>query len=162
MGRLYSNGMTTVEFAIVAVVLFTMIFAVFEVGRGFYVYAMLDEVTRRGARVAAVCPINDSAIPQLAVFNASGDASSSNLVNELTPANVQIDYLDANGNVVGTPTTPEGFIQIRYVRARIVGYNHTVAVPFLTSFTNIQMPAFDAILPRESLGIPRDGAVTTC
>ncbi len=76
----YSKGTTTVEFAIVGALLFIMIFGVFEVGRGYYVYSMLDEVTRRGARLAAVCPINDPAISRRAIFNGSNDSSTSSLV----------------------------------------------------------------------------------
>lgn len=156
------KGTTTVEFAVVAVILLTMIFGAIEIGRGYYVFSMLDEVTRRGARLAAVCQVNDSAIPQLAIFNASGDASSSSVIEDLTPENVKIDYLDAKGDVVNTPATNPGFGQIRYVRARIVGYTHRVVVPFVMGRSGIEMPAFDAVLPRESLGIQRDGAITAC
>ena len=53
------RGITTVEFAIVGLLLFTMIFGVIEVARGYYVYTMLGDVARRGARLAAVCPVND-------------------------------------------------------------------------------------------------------
>lgn len=156
------QGTTTVEFAIVAAVLFMMIFGVFEVGRAYYVYSMLDEVTRRGARLAAVCPVNDPAIAQMAVFNASGDASASGLVMGLTPGHVVIDYLDAGNGVVTAPTDLPGFMQIRYVRARVVGYQHNVAVPFVAGLASIQMPEFETILPRESLGVPREGAITPC
>lgn len=156
------QGATTVEFAIVAAILFIMIFGVFEVGRAYYAYSMLDEVTRRGTRLAAVCPINDPAIAQMAVFNASGDAGTSNLVTGLAPGHVVIDYLDAGNNVVSTPADPISFMQIRYVRARIVGYQHNISVPFVAGLTSIQMPEFESILPRESLGVPREGAITPC
>jgi len=156
------KGSTTVEFAIVAAVLFIMIFGVFEVGRGYYTYSMLDEVTRRGARLAAVCPINDPAIAQMAIFNASGDGSNSNLVIGLTPGHVVIDYLDDASNVVATPADPANFLQIHYVRARVVGYQHDVSLPFIVGLTSVVMPEFESILPRESLGIPREGAITPC
>ena len=156
------KGSTTVEFAIVAAVLFIMIFRVFEVGRGYYTYSMLDEVTRRGARLAAVCPINDPAIAQMAVFNASGDSSGSNLVIGLTPGHVAIDYLDDANNVVATPADPANFLQIRYVRVRVVGYQHDVSLPFVVGLSSVTMPEFESILPRESLGIPREGAITPC
>jgi Flp pilus assembly protein TadG len=157
-----TRGTTTVEFAIVAAVLFSMIFGVLEVARGYYVYAMLDEVSRRGARLAAVCPVNDPAVPQLSVFNASGATGQSPLVNGLSPDNVVIDYLDANNNVVGDPTNPANFVQIRYVRARVVGYVHDIAVPFVAGMGSITMPQFQTVLPRESLGVPREGAITPC
>lgn len=160
MIRRWQKGITTVEFAIVAAVLFMMIFGVLEIARGYYVYSILDEVARRGSRLAAVCPVNDPAVPQLAVFNPSGDGSDSPLVKGLSPANVVVDYLDASAAVVSNPATT-GFAQIRYVRARIIGFQHTMIVPFGT-ITTIQMPEFESILPRESLGIPREGAITPC
>ena len=162
MNARHEKGTTTVEFAIVASVLFVMIFGVFEVGRGYYVYSMLDEVTRRGSRLAAVCPINDPAIAQMAVFNASGDGAASSLVSGLTPANVVIDYLDAANGVVATPADPASFVQIRYVRARIVNFQHQISIPFVAGMASVQMPEFESVLPRESLGVPRDGAITPC
>jgi Flp pilus assembly protein TadG len=156
------KGTTTVEFAIVAAVVLTMIFGVLEIGRGYYVDAMLDDVARRGARLAAVCPINDPAIAQMAIYNDSGNASDSPLVNGLTPGHVVIDYLDDNNGVVTTPTDPIQFGEIRYVRARVIDYSHTIIAPFVGGGTSIQMPEFVSILPRESLGIPREGAVTPC
>lgn len=155
-------GATTVEFAIVAAVVFTMMFGVIEVSRGYYVYSMLDDVARRGARLAAVCPVNDPAVPRLAIYNDSGDAGESDLVRGLTPAHVVIDYLDGANGVVATPGDPANFMQIRYVRARIVGFEHPIILPLLAGLTNVQMPEFVSILPRESLGIPREGAVTPC
>lgn len=161
MNRWQQKGLTTVEFAVVGAVLFMMIFGVLEIGRGFYVYSMLDEVARRGSRLAAVCPVNDPAVPQLAVFNASGDGAESSLVNGLLPTNVVIDYLDENAAVVADPGA-SGFSRIRYVRARVVGFQHRLMVPFVESLATIQMPEFESILPRESLGIPREGSITPC
>jgi hypothetical protein len=162
MSYYHQKGTTTVEFAIVATLVLTMIFGVIEVGRGYYVYSMLDDVARRGARLAAVCPINDPAISQMAIYNESGVSSESRLVNGLTPAHVLIDYLDANNGVVTTPTDPEKFIEIRYVRARVVNYTHSIIAPLIGNGGNIQMPQFESILPRESLGVPREGAITPC
>ena len=107
------SGVTTVEFAIVGLVLMAMIFGIFEVSRGYYTAAMLDEVTRRGARVAAVCPVGDPAIAQLAVLNASGDSGRSRFVRDLLPAHVVVDYLDAAGAVVANPADAASFLQIR-------------------------------------------------
>ena len=155
-------GTTTVEFAIVAAVLMMMMFGVFEVARAYYVYATLEEVTRRGSRLAAVCPVGDPAISQLAVFNASGGAGESQLVRGLVPDHVVIDYLDADGAVVNQPAELANFVRIRFVRARVVGYEHNMNVPFVAGLSRFQMPEFVAILPRESLGVPREGAITPC
>ena len=156
------RGITTVEFAIVGLVLFIMIFGVIEVARGYYVYTLLGDVARRGARLAAVCPVNDPAVSQMAIYNASGNTGESSLVKGLVPANVVIDYLDASGSVVATPSEPANFLQIRYVRSRVVGFEHALVVPFVTGVSSITMPEFSSILPRESLGVPREGVITSC
>jgi Flp pilus assembly protein TadG len=156
------RGITTVEFAIVGLVLFIMIFGVIEVARGYYVYTMLGDVARRGARLAAVCPVNDPAVPQMAIYNASGNTAESGLVKGLVPANIAIDYLDANGTIVTTPGDPANFSRIRFVRSRVVGFEHALIVPFVSGVSSITMPEFSSILPRESLGVPREGVITSC
>jgi Flp pilus assembly protein TadG len=156
------RGATTVEFAIVGLVLMVMIFGVFEVGRAYYTAAMLEEVTRRGARLAAVCPINDPAIAQLAILNASGDTGNSQLINGLAPGNVVIDYIDEDNAVVADPGSTAGFLTIRYVRARISGFTYQLSVPFVAGIATLPMPEFTYLLPRESLGVPREGAITPC
>jgi hypothetical protein len=156
------RGATTVEFAIVGLVLMVMIFGVFEVGRAYYTTAMLEEVTRRGARLAAVCPVNDPAIPQLAILNASGDAGTSRFISGLSPANVTIEYIDEANAVVADPTTLTGFLSIRYVRARITGFTYQLSVPFVSGIATLPLPEFTYLLPRESLGVPREGAITPC
>ena len=161
-GRRQQIGIATVEFAIAGAALMFMIFGTFEIGRGFYTAAILDEITRRGARLAAVCPVNDPAISQLAIMNASGDAGASRFVIGLTPANVTVDYLDAGGAVVSNPGDTGGFQQIRYVRARITGFSYQVSLPGVAGLASLIMPDFEHIIPRESLGIPRDGSITPC
>jgi len=156
------SGTTTVEFAIVGLVLLVSILGVFEVARGYYTAAMLDEVTRRAARLAAVCPVNDPAVPQLAIMNASGDASASRFVNGLQPANVAIDYLDDSNAIVPNPSDLSGFLQIRYVRARITGFTYQVNLPFVAGLASLTMSDFVHVLPRESLGVPRAGVITPC
>ncbi len=155
MKRYRQHGLSTVEFALVAGVLFILIFAVIEVGRGFFVASVLDEATRRGARMAVVCPINDPAIFQAAAFNNA-------VVPDLDAGDISVEYLDGNGGIVGTPADPAGFRLIRYVRVRVVGYQHQMFIPFATALAPFFMPQFVTVLPRESLGIPRTGAITPC
>ena len=141
------------EFALVAAVLFTMIFGVIEVARAFFVSSALDEATRRGARMAAVCPINDAAIFQAAAFNNA-------LIPDLDAGDITVEYLNSAGAIVGNPVDPAGFRLIRYVRVRVVGYQHQMIIPFVS--TLIIMPEYATVLPRESLGIPRQGAIVPC
>lgn len=136
------KGVALVEFAIVAAALMVILFAVMEFGRLLYTYSVLNEGTRRASRLAAVCPVNDPAIAAAVGFaNPPGFTSS----------NVDLDYLDQNGAVVGSPASAAGFATIRYVRVQITGYTHSLLIPFL--YQNITVPAFATTLPRESLGV---------
>ncbi len=155
MNRYRQHGLSTVEFALVAAVLFMLILAVIEVGRGFFVASALDEASRRGARMAAVCPVNDPAIFQAAAFNNA-------LIPDLDASDIVVEYLDGAGANVGAPGTAAGFRLIRYVRVRVVGYQHQMFIPFVTALGPFFMPEFAAVLPRESLGIPRTGVITPC
>ena len=153
----HQQGVATVEFAIIGMVAMVALFAVFEIGRAFFVFNALEEATRRGSRVAVVCEVNDAAIAEIAVFNASGGGASSPLVAGLTTGNVQVSYLDDAGAVIGDPLGNYG--QIAYVRVRIVNFQHQLLIPLFTrTFT---MPQFSTVLPRESLGVSREG-VTPC
>jgi len=147
------TGLSTVEFAFVAAVMFTMIFGVIEVARAFFVTSALDEATRRGARMAAVCPINDPAIFQAAAFDNA-------VLPDLDAGDIAVEYLDNSGAVVGSPATLAGFRQIRYVRVRVVGFQHQMFIPFVSAL--FVMPEYATVLPRESLGIPREGTIVPC
>ncbi len=55
------RGLTTVEFAICGTVFLIFLFGVIETGRMLFTWNALDEMTRRAARLAAVCPIGSLA-----------------------------------------------------------------------------------------------------
>ncbi|NIL94127.1 MAG: pilus assembly protein [Woeseiaceae bacterium] len=152
--RRRQRGLAIVEFAIVAAVLFILIFAVIEVGRAFFVAATLDEAARRGARMAVVCPVNDPAISQAAAFDNA-------VIPDLDASDISVEYLSIAGNPLGSPATTD-FRQIRFIRVAVVGYQHQMFIPFATALLPFTMPDFTTVLPRESLGIPRTGAITPC
>ena len=156
------RGLTTVEFSIVGSVLFVVLFAIIEFGRTMYVINVLTEATRRGARLAAVCPVNDPYPAQGAVFAYGG--SNSAVVAGLTTANVVIEYLDDNGNVISSPSpnfadTATNFDTIRYVRAQIVNFSMQLMIPFFDP--TVSLSGFAATIPRESLGVPRTWPANT-
>lgn len=144
------RGMTTVEFSIVGVVLFLVLFGVIEFGRAMYVVNVLTEATRRGARLAAVCPVDDSYPAEGAVFNYNG-GSASPVVPGLSTSNVVIEYLDSNGNVLNDPVTD--YDEIRYVRARIINFSMPLLIPFFDP--TLSLSGFADTIPRESLGVYR-------
>jgi Flp pilus assembly protein TadG len=153
--RRLQYGTTTVEFALVGLLLMVVVFGVIEFGRALFVMNILTEASRRGARMAAVCPVGDPKPASVAVFGNGG--SNSAIVAGLTTANVQVQYLDVNGAPIADPAT--NFGNIRYVRVGIVGFSQSFVVPTLA--TSIPMTGFSTTLPRESLGVTPT-AVTPC
>jgi len=156
--RCRQTGLSTVEFAIVGVLLFIVIFAIIEFGRALFVVNTLTEGTRRGARLAVVCPVGDPKPASAAIFD--GGNGSSSYVSGLTTANALVEYLDANGAPIANPTSAANFSSIHYVRMSIVGFSLTLLIP--TIMPAISLNGFSTTLPRESLGIPRAGAVQPC
>jgi len=152
------RGTTTVEFAIIGTVLMVLVFAIIEFGRALFVINVLTEATRRGARMAAVCPVGDPKPSQVAVFANGGAAST--LISGLTTANVQVQYLDIGGAVVASPGTVAGFNSIRYVRVNIVGFTQTLLIPL--HITAVPLTGFSTTLPRESLGVYPSVGSTPC
>jgi Flp pilus assembly protein TadG len=134
--RKLERGISTVEFSVVATVLFTILFGVIEFGRLMYTFNALAEGTRRAARLAVVCPLNDAGIASTANFET---------LPNFAPGNVQVQYLDASGNPTGT------YSAIAYVRVQIVGYAIPLSIPLINP--TVTSPAFAVTLPRESLGV---------
>lgn len=151
------SGTTTVEFAIIASVMFMILFAVIEFGRVMFVANALDESTRRGARLAAVCPVGDPMPAQAAIL--AGTDGVSVIAPDLTISNVAIAYLDVNGATVANPAV--NLAAIRYVRTSIVNYRQRMLIPFV--MPSFFMPSFAATLPAESLGYgPTPQAFVPC
>lgn len=152
--RSKQQGITTVEFAIVGMVLMITLFGALEIGRLLFVYSFLEEATRRGARAATVCQVGDTSVADIAAFD-SGSGSS--IVNGLSSANFNVEYLDLNGAVIGD--TGANYANIEFVRVSLVNFQHQVNIPLLNQV--LDAPAFATTLPRESLGVSREG-ISAC
>jgi hypothetical protein len=151
------QGVTTVEFAFVGVAMLLVLFGVIEIGRAMFVLNALGEASRRAARMATVCPINDPAIAQVGLFNPPG-STGNRIIGNLSTANFAVEYLDANGTVLNDPAA--NFSRIEFVRTRIVNFQHQMLIPFGNYiFTT---PDFSTTLRRESLGVPREGMIQPC
>jgi hypothetical protein len=152
--RSRQSGLTTVEFSLVGLLAITLLFAVLEFGRALFVLNGLEEATRRGVRVAVVCPVgNPTPIAEVAVFNQPGGGARSSVVGGLTTGHVRVEYLARSGAVLASPAGAD-YNRIRFVRVRIEGFQHRLMIPlFATTFT---MPQFPTTLPRESLGVTRE------
>ncbi|WP_223516856.1 TadE/TadG family type IV pilus assembly protein [Pseudomonas sp. GL-B-19] len=164
MNRKHMRGIYTVEFAIVGLLVFTLLFGVVEMGRLYFTVNALDEVVRRGARLAAVCNIKDEVVKQRAIFNTAGDAGNSKLIGDLATTHLTLTYLDVNGAPVANPldtVSATGFRAIRYVQMSLSGFVFKLFIPGFG--VPITLSPFRATLPRESLGRHSDsGEITPC
>jgi len=148
------RGLYIVEFAITGSLLMVLLFGCLEFGRITYTMAALNEGTRRAARLAAVCPINDGVIAP--AVNFAGVVG----FNSTVGGNVNLQYLDDTGTPLGAPAAS----LVKYVQVGVTGYNIPLIIPGLN--ITITAPAFTVTLPAESLGLVRDpvlgGVVTPC
>lgn len=107
--RVLQRGVAAVEFALIAIPFFLLLFGVMEFGRLFYVWNTAQEVTRHAARQAVVTDFNDAiaiaAIKRAAVFRAT--AGTLPAAPEISDQRVFIRYLNESGNTVASkPSTP--------------------------------------------------------
>jgi hypothetical protein len=130
--------LTTVEFALIGALFFIVLFAVIEFGRLLFTWNTLEEATRRGARVAVVCPVGHPAAANAAVFG-NGVSDQSPVLPGLSTTNVEVSYVWEDDAML-----PE------YVRVSIVNYRLPLLIPFLN--LTLEAPAFTTSLPAESLG----------
>lgn len=159
------RGAAMVEFALIALLFFMLLFGIIEFGRAFFTYNTLVEATRRGARVAAVCPISANGITQVkqvTVFDPTtpdGVTSITGLLG-LTTANIAVTYLDPTLATIASDSSPitsifgvEGakYDTIAFVRVSILPtFTHTLIIPaFMSTFS---VPPIVTTLPSESLG----------
>src|SRR5450830_471570 len=135
------RGVFAVEFAMLAVLFFIFLFAMLEVARAAYLWNMVNEITRRAARGAAVADFSDAAALQAVREQAILRAGPGRLPlgGSISDAYVRIDYLSQSGGSGGTPAPvpisvlpgcpqrnrinclndPHGASCIRFVRARL-------------------------------------------
>ncbi|PMG94437.1 TadE/TadG family type IV pilus assembly protein [Vibrio breoganii] len=153
------KGLAVVEFTIVSTVLFIAMFGIIELSRFVFSLQMLNEVTRKSARLATVCLVTE--VSQ--IVNSSSIAAIA--PSGFQPEMLKIDYLNDSGDVLYSGTgsiSNDTFKDISFVRVRAENFSYTVSL--LTSILGdvINMPNFETILPSESLGIYRplaDGTV---
>lgn len=125
------------EFGIIAMVFFMILFGIIEFGRVFYLYNTVQEVTRCAARAAAVTWTGDwngnsTVNPQIIPIPQQCLFGQNELVAgwEIGTANVRIRALNRNyqqanptnsaANLSSCMSTPEGADCIRFVEASVV------------------------------------------
>lgn len=156
------QGVYVVEFAIIGLLLFILLFGVIEMGRLYFTVNALSETVRRGARLAVVCDIQEPEILRRAVFATAG-AQDSSLIRNLQTSDLTLTYLDQNGQPVLVPNdliSSTGFRAIRFVQLEVKGFTFDLLIP--TMGWQLTLPDFRAVLPRESLGRYDEPGVTPC
>lgn len=168
------HGAALVEFAIIALLFFMLLFGIIEFARAFFTYNILVEATRRGARVAAVCPADTAGIRQVqqtTFFDATHTQSTG--MFGLSTANIAVTYFDSNmipiasDTVSGASNSPvtspitapdakdaNGFYlydKISFVQVSLQNINNIdLIIPGIS--LSIPVPPITTTLPSESLG----------
>lgn len=165
------QGSAAVEFSIVCLLFFTILFAILEFGRMLYVYNTMQEVTRRAARAAVVRWIDQgNAIKTIALFGGTAMPAGA----EVTDAAIHIAYLTKTGALAAPmPDDPGDNLSacgdvlraascIYSVRVSIDGVKYIPMAglfqPFLgdRSAPRISLPRSVVIMHAESLGFQID------
>lgn len=136
--RKNERGATILEFAIGATVFLTAMFGVIEFGRALWTHNALSDAARRGARYAVNHPAGDIAAVQNVVVYGDPAGGSKPVVNNLTTANVQVQYSNF-GLAAGT------------VSVSITNYQFQFIIPIIG--TTISMPNYNTTLTGENAGL---------
>ncbi|MGX4640109.1 TadE/TadG family type IV pilus assembly protein [Massilia sp. SYSU DXS3249] len=182
--RRTQRGVAAVEFSLVAILLFTLIFGIIEVARAMYICNTLQEVTRRAAALAATTDFSNALdmqeVRETAIFRTSPGTLA--FAQPISDAHINIDYMRIrqNGttltmeriseaslpaspaeNIVNCTANPYGERCIRLVRVRVCqeGRGETctrVDYQSLVSLVPLPfgLPRSTTIANAETLGMP--------
>lgn len=182
--RARERGVAAVEFALVALLFFLLVFGMIEIARAMYICNTLQEITRRAAALAATTDFTSTADMQRVREQAVFRESPGFLVfaQPVTDAHVRIDYMSIHkdgttltmtaiptGSLPSSPAVnyanclkdPYGSNCIRLVRARVCdpdGSDACDRVPYqsLVSLVTLSfgLPEATTIVNAETLGLP--------
>lgn len=156
------SGTAIIEFALVCLVFFTLIFGALEFARLLYIHNTLQEVTRRAAREMTVRWITDEAdVKTLALFGGAALPAGA----EITSAEINIEYLAPDNTMVTTfPSSPGDNLSacgdalrqascIFSVRVSISSVNYVPMVAMFNSmFPSLTLPSSSVTMHAESMG----------
>jgi Flp pilus assembly protein TadG len=134
------KGVAAVEFALIATLFFMLLLGVVEFGRVLFTWNAAVEATRYGARVAAVCNMNDAAIRD----------RMRRILGNLSDEQIEVKYYSSASPGVTECNTPATCSSTgRWVRVSISGYSVQTYIPIVGTVLNA--PPFTTTLPRESM-----------
>ncbi|MGL4827662.1 MAG: TadE family protein [Vibrio sp.] len=161
-----THGLAVIELTAVSTVLMLIFLSMFSIGYYMFSVQMINEATRKAARLATVCYVTSAAQQ-----NIKETVITNSLPSNFSDQHLVIEYLDANGGTVsGDVTDNDVFVTIKYVRARVINYQFQFVsvLNFLGNKGLVIIPEFETTLPVESLGIVRptkndtDGSQNDC
>lgn len=149
------KGLAIIEFTIVSGFVFLLLFLILALGAYVFSLQMVSEATRKAARLATVCYVLDR-------DNIAGMVVDNIPLVGFTNANLEVAYLDASGERL-LLILEANFGSIKFVRARATGYGIQLIsnLSFLGENGFLAAPAFETILPAESLGVVRPETETS-
>jgi len=128
------RGAAVVEFALVALIFFVLLLGIFEFGRVMFTWNSAVEATRRGARLAVVCDMN----------NAQIKAQMRSMLPVVADGDIDITYLPNGCDADSCESVTVSILPGNQTSAALQYY-----IPFLNSAWKI--PEFSTTLTRESL-----------
>lgn len=126
--RRRQRGVAIVEFALIAMIFFTLLIGIMEFGRWLFTLNAANEATRLGARLAVVCSISDA--PDI-------KARMHQMASGIPVSNMVIDYVPGGCDVDSCKT----------VTVRLSGATFSPLIPLMGG--SYPIPAFSTSLPRE-------------
>ena len=123
------RGVLVVEFALVALIFFTLLLGIMEFGRLMFTLNAAAEATRWGARLAAVCDLGEPNIR----------TKMRSLLMGVSEAQISIQYAPAFCDASNCRT----------VAVSLVDATFTPLIPFMNAV--IPLPSFTTSLPREMM-----------
>jgi hypothetical protein len=155
------KGATIAELAVVALLFFTLIFAIIEFGRLLYTHNALTDATRRGARYAVLHQglgesdkekvRNFVVYGPVVTFDADGNPNKSPMINDLTTDMVEVEYegVDLDGDP-DTPGTTNFGSNLGTATVKIENYQFNLSIPVIGR--TLTLPAYTTTLTAESAG----------
>lgn len=155
------RGTTIAEFAMVALIFFTLIFGIIEFGRLLYTHNALTDATRRGARYAVLhhgaTDADKMAVKNYVVygpngtFDTDGNPTSPPLINGLTRDMVEVEFVgaDLDGNPA-TPGTTEYGSNLGSATVHIENYEFNLSIPVIGR--TLTLPQYTTTAMAESAG----------
>lgn len=155
------RGATVAEFAVVALLFFTLIFAIIEFGRLLYTHNALTDATRRGARYAVLhnglTEDDKQAVRNFVVygpdvtFDGAGNPNKPPVINDLTTDMVEVDFegVDLDGDPA-TPGTTNFGTNLGTATVKIENYQFNLSIPVIGR--PLTLPEYSTTLTAESAG----------